>query len=61
MANKPNHDLALARTYLWIAVAKLLDTALSLLGTVINYPSYEKQMAFQVRVKSWNLGVRPYR
>jgi len=39
MANKPNHDLALARTYLWIAVAKLLDTALSLLGTVINYPS----------------------
>lgn len=60
MANKPNHDLALVRTYLLIAVVKLLDTALWLLGTVINYPSNEKEMAFQVRVKGWNLGIRSY-
>ena len=60
MVNKPNHDLALARISLLIAVVKLLDTALTLLGTVINYSPNEKEMAFQVRVKSRNLGVRPY-
>lgn len=46
MANKPNHDLALARITLLTAVVELLDKLITLFGAVINYSSNEKQVVF---------------